>query len=500
MNVFVEFTICDNIYNNLHNFINNIQDSKKEEILNGMLIKYRDKKWIIGTILNIDGNNMNTNMNIIITFSEYYFTYNIKEVKSLLDDDIVNYINNSLNNNIIFFDSHLNLFLIRFEENIDEESFYDLNIYNIKDLLNIDYKNKNVNFTWLNTIPGDINYKINKTNEIILSSYYWNDEFICAPPIPYLFCKNTNNIVQSGSVAYDDDNNLVGIVSYVYENIIITPLMCIIRSLNYIYGHKLNIIKITTLPNKVSINYKVENCLMINNNYCKNLYNNHKKILKSQNINNSNITNSDINNSDISNYNINSNELYLMNKYKKYNLLSKGGLIRSIDNNKIDEKGNLIHNNISIPYRSYIWLFIKEDNINIEIYKNEKKSFNNTGINLSKLNTNLINYKFENNNGINIHEINYIKYNNKYLFELNEKFIDILQSLIFNNSYIKNVISTNKYNIKNKKIIIGINLDKILDINDVKILKICNKFSSIKDIKERQSKRSIKRYINKLLI
>jgi hypothetical protein len=479
MNALIEFEKCKNIYHELNNFINNIKICDNE-IVNGILIKYKNKKWITGTIMNIDGNftkdEMNIEMNIEIIIENNYYCYNIKCIKSLLDENISQNTYEDINNETLFFDQHLNLFFIKFEEEIDDNLYYNLDDNDIKDLLNINYNTcPNIYFKYLTAKNN--NLEIIRIDGIIIDTYYWNNSFIWLPPIPYLKCKVENTKPQTGSAVLNNDGKLVGIVSYYDDNVIITPLVSIIRSLNYFSGHKLKIINIDTINTKIICNDIIENGIIINNNYNKNLYDHYKKLVK-KNTDNDSLIN-------------------LMKIYKKYGLLKKGSIIRSINNKKINQDGNIQMDNISIPIKSYIWYLINEEYINIELYKTIKKNslINAFEINLNKINSNFILFKLENKNiTTNIDEINYIKYNNKYLFELNETFIDIFQNLILNNSYINNYLINNKYNIRNKKIILAINL-----IENNIILKIVHKFSSIIDIKNNLNRKAQKRYIKKLL-
>ena len=113
MNALIEFEKCKNIYHELNNFVNNIKICDNE-IVNGILIKYKNKKWITGTIMNIDGNftkkEMNIEMNIEIIIENNYYCYNIKCIKSLLDENISQNTYENINNETLFFDQHLNLF------------------------------------------------------------------------------------------------------------------------------------------------------------------------------------------------------------------------------------------------------------------------------------------------------------------------------------------------------------------------------------------------------
>ncbi len=484
MNVLVEFQKCDNLYSDLYNHVNKIENSPVE-IVNGVLINYKNIRWIIGPILYTDGISIDEEkeeeINIEVYIGNIYQSYIIKKIKFLLDINL-DAKNKEERKHTLFFDSHLNLFFIEFEGNFEEDLFYNLEEDNIEDLLNRNYKDTNINFRWLSINDSEENDEIYfrqyNANGIIFNNYYWNNEFKCLPPIPYLGCYITedNSITRNGSSVIDDNNKLIGIVSYINSNIVITPLVSIIRSLKYFEGKIIKIINISTIVKQIQINGSIEYGLMIKNNYNQNLHNYYERMNNRREYEE-----------------INDNDTKI---YKKYNMLSKGSIIRSVNRNKIDKDGYIRNNNISIPIKSYIWL-LKIDNkyVDFEIYNNIRKKNITEIINLSKLETSFLSYKLENKNlGINIHEIKYVKYNNKYLFELNEKFIDIFQNLILNDEYVTKHLEDNRYNVKNKKILFGIDLG-----NESIKIKIVQKLISIDDINQNESKHSLRNYINNLL-
>jgi len=440
--VIVEFEKCDNIYNNISQTINNTSDNNKI-IVNGIIIKYQNKKWIVGTAINIDGNNINNCIKVLIISENKYYKYKITNIESLLKENIIDNINNK---STIFFDQHLNLFFIRFEE---ESLFYELDNYDIYELLKNNYDTTDIKCKWLDTsING---FKYYETDKKIISNYYYPNSNYCLPPVPYLICNNENNEIPITGAVILNNNNLIGIVSYICDEIIITPLMSIIRSLNYFNGHRMNIMKINTENVKLTSKNMTEYGLLVKSNY--------------------------------------------YNKLKKYNndmtdLLFKGTIITMIDDNKIDEDGYIINDEINIPYQSYIWLLTNDSNINLEIY-NRCKKINET-YNIKIINKREIKYEFTKHNfGVNIDKIKYIKYNNKYIIQLNDKFIEILKS-IMNNDIIK-YLENYKFNIKNTKILVGIDLLKPTEI------KIVYKSINIDNIKGKITKQKLKKYINYLL-
>jgi len=487
MNVFIEFDKSYNIYNKLSSIINNNVHNNRE-IVNGVFIKYKNTKWIVGPMINLDGNYINNKIKVEILLNNYYFNYEIKNIKSSFEKNINI---ETIDNNTILFDTHLNLFFIKFEKNINV-NFHDIDKYNNK-LFN--YESNIINIKWLEVANNEITNCSLQTNII---DYGWDNNFCCLPPIPYIACNISNKKPLSGSIVYNhdydsntntdtktdndfsNDSNFIGIVSYINDYIIVTPLSSIIRSLNYLYGDNILLINIETEQIKLNINNRLENGLLIKNNYYINYYNKIKK------------------NKEISSQ--------ILNKYKTYSLLSKGSIIRSIDNMIVDDTGYLKRGNYLIPYNSYIWLFGNEY-INIELYKISKNRLKSNFSNFSNIILNKVDYiniiyEFENINiGINLHEIKYIKYNRKYIFELNEKFIEIFKDLILHNEKIKNYITNNKFNVNNKKILVGI------DLLDIYKFKIVYKNIIIDDIKrsmlnketKKDRRNELRQYINYLL-
>lgn len=487
MNVLIEFKEYNNVYNKFSDYINKISTNRTKNIFNGIIAIYKNKKWIIGPMTHFDGYELYRPLTIEIYLENDYYIYKIKNIKSVFEENIENEINNELKDTL-FFDCHLNLFFIKFEEeNTDmssENLFYDLNGYDILDLLSKEYYLQKINLKCLDVIGDDLG--IVEDTGIITNSYCWNyNKLQCMPPIPYLTIKNNSNIkLFSGSSVLDQDNNFVGIISYNYNDLIVTPLVSILRSLDYFYGNNLRILNISINPvvRNIIKNDNIENGLMVDNNYNVNLYNYYKRNIINQ-------------------YGIHSNEYNnIISNYSQYSLLKRGTIIKSINSIIINEEGYLIKENLKIPFKTYVWFLTKDDTINIEIYRNINKNIaiNFACIYPTNFNTINIKYKLENKNlGINNYELKYVKYNNKYLFELNESFIDIFKDIIINDTNLNKYVNNNKFNIKNNKILFGVELlyDKDYSIK----IKIVHKLISIDNIKYNISKKSLKKYINKIL-
>jgi hypothetical protein len=483
MNVLIEFKEYNNIYNKFSDYINKTTTTRTKNILNGIIATYKNTKWIIGPMIHFDGYELYRPITIEIYLENDYYIYKIKNIKSVFEENIENELNKELKDTL-FFDCHLNLFFIKFEEELDGNLFYDLNSYDILGLLNKEYYLQKVNLKCLDVINDDLG--IVEDTGIITNSYCWNFNILQSmPPIPYLTIKNNSNLkLFSGSSVLDEDNNFVGIISYNYNDLIVTPLVSILRSLDYFYGNNLKIVNISINPVIRSIikNNNVEYGLMVDNNYNANLCKYYIRNIINQ-------------------YGIHSNEHNnIVSNYIQYSLLKRGTIIKSINNININEEGYLDKGNLKIPFKSYIWLLIIDNNINIGIYKNINK---NTAINFTCIypnNFNTINIKFklENKNlGINNYELKYVKYNNKYLFELNETFIDIFKDIILNDTNLNKYVNNNKFNIKNNKILFGVEL--LYDIDYSIKIKIVHKLISIDNIKYYISKKSLKKYINKIL-
>ena len=113
MNLLVEIQKCNNIYNNLSNHVNKTK-IMNTEIINGILVKYKNIKWLTGIITNIDGVFINKSMEVQIFLEDDYYIYNIKYIKSLLDENISEELLKTEEiNETLFFDNHLNLFFIK---------------------------------------------------------------------------------------------------------------------------------------------------------------------------------------------------------------------------------------------------------------------------------------------------------------------------------------------------------------------------------------------------
>lgn len=422
------------------NLIDNSIDYTNNKIITcGIPIIYNDDHFILTNLGNIQYFLIDKLINYSVTF---YYSFGIVDNKILsnilsVHDESFQQLNN--NNVDAYYDIHTNILLIKHKSIYIEY----INItYNSKySLLNFDYQNL-INITWINSDMNIIDVVSN-----IDEKYYWEDKFLNLSPVPYHVSYNTD-IIPTGAKVYTSNNKFCGMVSFELDGgIYITPLLSIIRSLEYIYGKSMSIFNIDTelvhFNTKRNIN---QYALLITSKYYDNLI----VDLKSKIKNKTNI----INNHDIK------------KKLKQSKYLTVGTIINSIDSYIINSYGNLSLNNI--PIKSYIWLFKNiSDIINIKIFS--KKS-----VTLPKIHDNIEIYDFDiakrinyitseycifNNNPpslINVSTFNYIKFNNIYLIELNENILLIMKNLLINNSiydYLCDYLFDNKYSLNNKIIL-----------------------------------------------
>ena len=517
MSIIIEFNNKNNVYNQLKNRINNIDDDT--EIVNCIRIKYRNDILLTGHMTLPIINNKKEGIIledycIKIYYENDIILYPIYKIVHLLEDNITE----DIEDNKLYYDSHLNLFFIKFNCIFYENIYYDFNNLDKKVLFQNNYINTDITIKWLD---GRL---INNTYITKIScDYIWINKYLLLPPIPYLISNNdlddNGEELISGSVVLDINNNIIGLISHITDNIYITPTLSILRSLEYFYNNKVCLLNIDTL--RVNINMMYNNihhnkqCLFIINNdnfkYYKSL---NKKILDS-NLS-SNITS---NVSNVSSYISNVNDENNKKKKIQYLNLRSGTIIESIDDyilsdNSIINNNDIIVDNKEIPIKSYMWLFKTNNNlyndsienkVKISIYKKDSFKINKevfesgmiyrideSNIN-KKIKINEFYYYFEDNyNGINISNINLINYRNKYILEVDEHLILLLKDILRNNNYnICNYIWNNKYN-KMKKILLLLSIN-----NDNNVIKIIKKYNNLEEITQiNNSKRKLKKIIN----
>jgi len=462
------------IYDKLNKLINNnykINNTKNGNIIiNGSPIIYKNEYWIVFNKIDLEISSLD------LTMKNYYDDIKYK-IKYVIDENIngtiiINKIcslhefnsTNNLEEINCLYDEHLNIIFIKFyNDNIEY-----ININNLME--NIIINNKpNINFDYL--INSDLlitwtDYSL-ETKKIISTDnkIIYDDNFINLPPILYL----SSNILQikelndsrkldypcSGASVFNMDGLFIGIVSHQNENeIIILPVNLIKHSLNYIEK---------SIIYKFNFELTPINILLRNND----------------------------------------DNIKICGFYKKNTNQFTKNIIISIDNYSIISENELLINNQKIPINTYLWLlkekpFVKIQSIQISnlenlIINNDNDTIiiNNYRDNLRYYNSNI---KLSDNIVLSVSKLNYIKYNNLLLVELNEKIMQILKILItdtdiydyFYDSVIKNLYLK-------KKIIILI--DDKLNIKIIKKIKNRTIYNIETVIKYFKNKTKLKKYI-----
>jgi hypothetical protein len=352
-----------------------------------------------------------------------------------------------------FYDDHTNLLFIKFQdvrvEYIDITKFEFNNFDDIFDT--------NINFNW---IDSRLNKKKleSKNNKII-----FENKFINLPNIP-LIVSNTSKINFSddyelpitGSLVMNYLDDIVGIVSYSNEqNIVTIPILVIKRIFDYLNGKQISTFDFNLKLTKIILDDEIFYYGLYSKNYKKNKFLDHEK---------------------------------------KVNIITK------INNNKIDNRGNIILNKINFPISTYIWLFVVKDKVNIysinaikgRLTKEENiYLLNLIEANKPKYNNYEIKLKSALNNTLCVSKLNFIKSKNKIILELNEKIMQILKNIIQTTNdydYLYDYIIKNKYS--KHKIVVSINerleikiIQKINNKNIKNIKSITNIFDDEKSLK-----------------
>ena len=398
-----------NIYDVLSSNLENLEI--KNKIINNFIpIRYKSNFLLLTSLKDLDGNLLENNVNkIILKFNYKLYEIILKNIISFHDYEYFDFTKKY----DAYIDSHTKLLFINFKSNDFE--YYDITNLEFENLLNYNNENKLINYVYYKN-----NEKI-KTYKFINLELKWFDKWFNLPPIPYFLDYNDDNTKKAGMPLYIKDE-LLGIISENNNNnIIITPIISIIRSLQYLDNKKINIfsfntitIKLNLLKNKINYDYGL---------------------------------------------------LVLDNENNSINEIKKKNIICSFNNLKINSEGNvIIQNNLNIPYKSYIWL-LNENYVNIYILRTnyklkeiiQNKEINDINISM-KTKLNLINYIFYYINfSLSVDDINYIKIFNNYYIELNENLLFEFKDYLLNNNKIINELFKNQFS--NKKIIIKININ-----------------------------------------
>lgn len=455
------------IYDNIQHSIKEVYDidtSYNENIImNAVPIKYNDEYYIFANLAKLEISALS------LTNSSYGIEYIVNE--ELRGNITINKVASvhEINSKVYsydgdcFYDEHLNIMFIKFQDirieyiEITFNSFTFDNLYKLNEI--------NIKFEWLNNLLEI------KTIHSYKNKLIFHNEFIDLPHIPIISSESKSidelcdsdliNYPCTGATVFSDTGNFIGIVSYSDKDAIITmPLILIKRTLKYLNHKSISKIDLITYP--IQIKYD----------------------------------------DDLIDYG-----LYYKKKLKKYEKIHCHNIIMSIDDYLISSDGNLIIKNLEIPLTSYLWLNTNHEKIKIKsisknlsrnirvckeqdidnsiIYyinlKEEKKdiTFGYYGIKINK------NYK----KSFTVSELNYIKYKDKIMLELNEKIMQFLKPIIQttdNLDYLYDyVIKKNKYNEKIFLILDNrLNIKLIYKINNIKIKYIGDVFKMFKTKKE----------------
>lgn len=489
----------DNIINKYEDIglkLNNLEKQEPNNIYYyGTTVKFKNNYYILTCLDELEFIIKNA-FKIKIFFNnkdeKIFFTQVIYSHLSLIDGDL-----NNWESYDCLYDSHLDLLFIKIHDINKFENYVDLNSIKIQNLININNINKNIIFESIKNDNDKYDFITQLENDIIsCENYLWFKDHYCLPEIPYFKTnKNDLDILKGSKVTIDDE--FIGIFTGIRDNLnLILPLIAIIRSLDYLNGNKLLLLNINTIntsfeiKDKFNNNTKPEYGLCISNDYYDKLFN---------------LTSKEKKNS--------------VDDNKNYKCFKKGNILLRIDDHQINQHGNLIIENIFIPFKSYIWLTKKTFDIDIDINNNDKNNkllsnetlkieyFKNKIFTIDNIeNKDYIDitqdnindkYIFEINTvyhklksdikiGINLSDFKFEEYDNTYIFELNEKIIHVLEDLLEKSEYydIKNYIQNNIFEKTNKKILMII----LFEYENSPKLKILKNYNNLDDYNNKRLK------------
>ena len=270
----------DNLENNLYGDGNKHKDKHENEIINQVIynfipVKILDGHYILTSLKNLESYLIDYREDIIVKIyiSHIVKSHRINSVVSFTEKDY-----NPSKQYDCYIDSINNLILIKFH--CGELNYIEFdNSLNIKSDL---YEHKqNITLTYIWTNHDLENQKITRNSEI---KFVWDNKYINLPEIPYILdIPNINKKFNpmTGSAVFNE-NNLIGMVSYINNTeIIITPLIIIKKIIKYLKGDNILFLGLDLFP--VNFNFKselnkigFENGLLIGNNY----YDIYKKLKK----------------------------------------------------------------------------------------------------------------------------------------------------------------------------------------------------------------------------
>lgn len=456
---YLKHCIYDDIQKNIKS-IYGIDSSYYEDIImNAIPIKNDDNYYIFANLAKLEISSLELNKQSYsieyIIDKEFTGTIQINNVISVHDITT----KKNPKDGDCFYDEHLNIMFIKFRDIHIE--YIDITDYNINEFDKIN--NINCSITWLNNFfENKIIYSRN--NKII-----FQDDFIKLPPVPFLLSETQliddlteNDMVNypiTGSKVFDDSGNFIGMVSSVdKEHILTIPLILLKRAIKYVNNCSMKTFKLDADPIKIYYNDIEMNDKCINGLYCK-------------------------------------------NKEKKKYHFNKYCIIISIDGFTISSSGKIQFGKVEVPLITYFWLF-KLNNIS-KIKSIDDRMIENSRI--CKLDNDLsiycrnegtlmykqheIKLKKQSSNSLSVSDLNYIKYKNKIMLEMNEKIMQILKPIMQTTDHLDYlydyIISKKTYSDKIIVIIDNrLNIKIVNKINNTKLKNIDNVFKHFKTQKE----------------
>lgn len=458
------------IYDDIRTSINNVYridtNNIEDIIMNAVPIKYKDNYWIVSNLANLEISSLD------LTKEKYEIKYLIDEEVNgtILIDKVCSlhelYLKNDIDDINCLYDEHLNIMFVKFQDVRIE--YIDINNYEFKNFE--EYEKYNLVFTWIN------NSLEKKTIVSSNNKIFYENKFLNLPSIPYVISNSDMldelvdrpiiNYPCTGAKVFNDMGDFFGIVSYINDKEIVTiPLNLIKRSLNYTDNQLLYKFNYDLIPIKINL----KNALGVD-------------IIESG--------------------------MYYVKKEKNESE-EIHNIILSIDEHPISFEGELLVNNNSVPLSTYIWLFKNDKKIKIKgISSNSLKNIrinNETEIMsidcrfIENLRFNCYNMKLSSNlnDALSVSKLNFVKYNKKFLIEINEKIMQILKIIIMNTDNLDELydyINENKFS--SKKIVVMI--DDNVNVKFIKKNKnsIVNNLDTI--IKYYKTENTLKEYISSI--
>ena len=455
------------IYDDIRSSINNVYrintNHTEDIIMNAIPIKYKDNYWIVSNLANLEISSLD------LTKETYEIKYVVNEEVNgtILIDKVCSlhelYLKHGIEDINCLYDEHLNIMFVKFQDVRIE--YIDIDNYEFNNFE--ECEKYNLVISWIN------NFLEKKTITSSNNKIIYEDKFLNLPSIPYIISNSDMidelvdrpiiNYPCTGAVVFNDMGNFLGIVSYINDKQIVTiPVNLIKRSLNYIdndplykFNYELNPIKII-LKNALG--------------------------------------------ADITEYG-----LYYVKKANESEEIHN--IILSMDEHQISFEGELLINNYSVPVSTYLWLFKNEKNVKIKVIS--PNSLKNVRINnetepmsvdcrfTENLRFNHYNMKLSSNpnDTLSVSKLNFVKYNKKYLIEINEKIMQILKIIIMNTDNLNELydyVNENKFS--GKKIVVMI--DDNVNIKIIQKIKnaVVNNLNTI--IKHYKTENALKKYIS----